>query len=145
MYSSFLIRTTFKSRDSFYLRVTLSQPPRTFCSRGRKYLNTNIVWDLWRLLVWVELLIRITICQRKLVHCTLPFLFPSMDPPFGGRSLQGRAEAQGGIWVQVPASARLIQPPPFNSWAESFSLIYCRRFWSEEVSCCTSGTCAGCR
>ena len=44
-------KDNFKWCESLYLRMTLSQPPHTFCNRGRKYLNTNMIRDLWRLLV----------------------------------------------------------------------------------------------
>lgn len=50
-YSLFLIRTALRGVNPYKLWVTLSQPLHTFCSRGRKYLNTNMIWDLWRLLV----------------------------------------------------------------------------------------------
>lgn len=79
-YSLFLIRTALRGVNPYKLWVTLSQPLHTFCSRGRKYLNTNMIWDLWRLLVWVELFICNAICLTKLMHYALPFIFPPRIP-----------------------------------------------------------------
>lgn len=66
-----------------------------------------MIWDLWRLLVWVELFLCNAICLTKLVHYALPFIFPPWTHYHPSLvSLQGRAHS--GIWVQAPASARLL-------------------------------------
>lgn len=124
----------FKSRDSLHSRVTLSQPPRTFCSRGREYLNTNIIRDFWRLLVWVELFIRSAICRRKLMHYALRFVVPPWIHYHPSPGWARREECKHTVRWDLGSTSSFswaVTPLPSNIWTESFSLIYCRCFWSK--------------